>query len=163
MLRWLRLAAPALPAAGFVGLAAFALRDLPLPVPVLAGALVYAAGLKLAGFPQRLGISGFGGLLGGRAGMTTAGLGTETPAHVSVLVPTYRRVARLEQCLEGVARQQLRPDEVLVVHRTDDEETGEFLRGIGPRGTRPAIGRSQSTRRESSLRCEKGSKRRGAT
>jgi len=68
VLRWLRLAAPALPAAGFVGLAAFALRDLPLPVPVLAGALVYAAGLKLAGFPQRLGISGFGGLLGGRAG-----------------------------------------------------------------------------------------------
>jgi O-antigen/teichoic acid export membrane protein len=68
VLRWLRLAAPALPAAGFVGLAAFALRDLPLPVPVLAGALVYAAGLKLAGFPERLGISGFAALLGSRAG-----------------------------------------------------------------------------------------------
>jgi len=61
--------------------------------------------------------------------MTTAALDTETPPRVSVLVPTYRRVARLEQCLEGVARQQPRPDEVLVVHRIDDEETGEFLRG----------------------------------
>jgi O-antigen/teichoic acid export membrane protein len=66
-LRWLRLAAPALPGAALVALTAFALRDLPLPVPVVAGALVYAAALKLAGFPERLGISGFGGLLGSRA------------------------------------------------------------------------------------------------
>jgi O-antigen/teichoic acid export membrane protein len=68
VLHWLRLAAPALPAAALVALAAYALRDLPLPVPVLAGALVYVGALKLAGFPQRLGISGFGGLLGSRAG-----------------------------------------------------------------------------------------------
>ena len=68
VVRWLRVAAPALPAAALVALTSFALRDLPLPVPVLAGALVYAAALKLAGFPERLGISGFGGLLGSRAG-----------------------------------------------------------------------------------------------
>jgi O-antigen/teichoic acid export membrane protein len=67
-LRWLRLAAPALPGAALVGLTAFVLRDLPLPVPVLAGALVYAISLKAAGFPERLGVTGLGGLLGTRTG-----------------------------------------------------------------------------------------------
>ena len=67
-MRWLRLAAPALPGAVLVALTAFALRELPLPVPVLAGALVYVAALKVAGFPERLGVAGFGRLLGIRAG-----------------------------------------------------------------------------------------------
>jgi O-antigen/teichoic acid export membrane protein len=67
-MRWLRLAAPALPGAALVALTAFALRDLPLPVPVLAGTLVYVAALKAAGFPDRLGVEGFRRLLGMRAG-----------------------------------------------------------------------------------------------
>jgi O-antigen/teichoic acid export membrane protein len=66
-IRWLRLAAPALPAAALVGVVALALRDLPLVVPILAGAVVYAAGLKVAGYPARLGVSGFGRLFGMRA------------------------------------------------------------------------------------------------
>jgi glycosyltransferase involved in cell wall biosynthesis len=61
-------------------------------------------------------------------GFPTAGGAPEASPHVSVLVPTYRRVARLEQCLEGVARQQPGADEVVVVHRADDEETVAFLR-----------------------------------
>jgi O-antigen/teichoic acid export membrane protein len=67
-MRWLRLAVPALPGVALVGLTALALRDLPLPVPILAGALVYAAALKVAGYPERLGVGGFGRLLGMRSG-----------------------------------------------------------------------------------------------
>jgi O-antigen/teichoic acid export membrane protein len=63
-LRWVGLAAPAFPAAALVALMALVLRELPLPIPLLAGALVYVVALKAAGFPERLGVSGFRGLLG---------------------------------------------------------------------------------------------------
>jgi O-antigen/teichoic acid export membrane protein len=66
-LRWLRLGAPAVPGAALVALTAFALRDLPLAVPVVTAALVYAVALKLAGFPERLGAGSLRGLLAGRA------------------------------------------------------------------------------------------------
>ena len=67
-MRWLRLAVPALPGVALIALTALALRDLPLPVPIVAGALVYLAALKVAGYPERLGVGGFGRLLGMRGG-----------------------------------------------------------------------------------------------
>jgi glycosyltransferase involved in cell wall biosynthesis len=39
----------------------------------------------------------------------------------SVLVPTYRRPEELRRCLDGLTRQQLPPDEVLVVLRPEDQ------------------------------------------
>lgn len=46
---------------------------------------------------------------------------------ISVLIPTYRRVESLNRCLEALRRQSRDPDEILVVVRTDDEESLAFL------------------------------------
>jgi O-antigen/teichoic acid export membrane protein len=67
-LDWLRMSAAAVPVAALMGVIVLALRDLPLSVSIGVGALVYLGGLKLAGFPERLGVSGFGGILGTGAG-----------------------------------------------------------------------------------------------
>jgi GT2 family glycosyltransferase len=48
--------------------------------------------------------------------------------RVSAIVPTYRRPNDLKRCLEGLNRQQLPPDEILVVVRASDQETHEFLK-----------------------------------
>jgi cellulose synthase/poly-beta-1,6-N-acetylglucosamine synthase-like glycosyltransferase len=52
--------------------------------------------------------------------------------RVAVLVPTFRRPAYLQRCLDGLARQVRRPDEVVVVWRKgQDPETEEILqRGV---------------------------------
>jgi glycosyltransferase involved in cell wall biosynthesis len=47
---------------------------------------------------------------------------------VSVVVPTYGRPELLARCLEAVLRQEPAPDEVVVVHRPEDEATAAFLR-----------------------------------
>ena len=47
--------------------------------------------------------------------------------EVSVVVTSYRRTALLERCLGGIAGQSPAPDEVVVVHRQEDEETRGFL------------------------------------
>jgi GT2 family glycosyltransferase len=50
-----------------------------------------------------------------------------------VLVCTYRRPADLQRCLSSLARQTLRPDDVIVVHSANDSETACFLgRLAGP-------------------------------
>jgi GT2 family glycosyltransferase len=43
------------------------------------------------------------------------------------VITTYARVELLRGCLEGVAAQQPTPEEIIVVHRLDDEETATFL------------------------------------
>ena len=43
--------------------------------------------------------------------------------RVSVIVPSYKRPQQLAECLQGLARQNRPPDEVVVVHRPDDTET----------------------------------------
>ena len=162
VLRWLRLAAPALPAAALVALAAFALRDLPLPVPVLAGALVYAAGLKLAGFPERLGISGFGGLLGEPGRMTQRrSVRRRRRAYPCSSRPTggSRGSSSASRALRGSSRVPTRS--LSCTAPTTRRRVSSSA--VGPRGTRSAIGRSRSTRRESSPRCAKGSRLPGAT
>jgi cellulose synthase/poly-beta-1,6-N-acetylglucosamine synthase-like glycosyltransferase len=47
---------------------------------------------------------------------------------ITVLIPTYRRIADLERCLEALKRQERAPDEVLVTVRDIDTETWTFLR-----------------------------------
>jgi Glycosyltransferases, probably involved in cell wall biogenesis len=46
---------------------------------------------------------------------------------ISVLVPTYRRVDNLRECLSALVRQSRQPDQVLVVVRDTDKETQAFL------------------------------------
>jgi GT2 family glycosyltransferase len=47
---------------------------------------------------------------------------------LSVLIPTWRRAGSLERCLDGLATQHRRPDEVIVVTRPEDQETAALLR-----------------------------------
>ncbi|MDX1541944.1 MAG: glycosyltransferase family A protein, partial [Geminicoccaceae bacterium] len=49
------------------------------------------------------------------------------PDTVSVVVPSYRRVADRARCLDALERQSHRPFEVIVVLREDDLETGALL------------------------------------
>jgi len=46
---------------------------------------------------------------------------------VSVLVPTYRRPTDLLKCLQALAMQEMPATEVLVVCRTDDQDTHDAL------------------------------------
>jgi glycosyltransferase involved in cell wall biosynthesis/GT2 family glycosyltransferase len=50
------------------------------------------------------------------------------PPSVSVIVPTFRRPQLLRQCLAALGSQTVAPDEIVVVHRTEDEETAAALR-----------------------------------
>lgn len=47
--------------------------------------------------------------------------------RVSVIIPTYLRLDRLQECLKGMDRQTRLPDEVIVVWRDSDEATGRWL------------------------------------
>ncbi|MHB8694518.1 MAG: glycosyltransferase family 2 protein [Solirubrobacteraceae bacterium] len=47
----------------------------------------------------------------------------EASLDVAVIVPTYRRPELLRRCLEGVQLQSRQPEQVIVVHRSDDRET----------------------------------------
>jgi O-antigen/teichoic acid export membrane protein len=67
-LRWPVLGAPAVAAAGACGAVALALRDLPLLIPIVAGALAYAVSLWLTGVPSRLGLPSMRRLFGARPG-----------------------------------------------------------------------------------------------
>jgi O-antigen/teichoic acid export membrane protein len=66
-LRWPALGAPAVIGAVACGAAALALRGLPLPVPVAAGAAVYVAALWLTHMPERLGLPPIRQLFGAQA------------------------------------------------------------------------------------------------
>lgn len=50
-----------------------------------------------------------------------------TRLSVSVVIPTLRRPDELSRCLRGLLRQRIAPNEVLVVHRSDDHVTSEVL------------------------------------
>ena len=50
--------------------------------------------------------------------------------RISVVIPTYARPEGLVRCLEGVARQTRRADEVLVVMRWDDKTTAAALADV---------------------------------
>ncbi|MBC7287162.1 MAG: glycosyltransferase [Armatimonadetes bacterium] len=52
---------------------------------------------------------------------------SEAPAAVSVVIPTYRRPQRLIACLDGLARQNRPPDQIVCVVRDEDAETQEAV------------------------------------
>ncbi|WP_336788249.1 glycosyltransferase family 2 protein [Paenibacillus sp. MMO-177] len=49
--------------------------------------------------------------------------------RISVVIPTYKRVHSLRNCLDGLSKQQRQPDEICIVARDTDQDTLEFLRG----------------------------------
>jgi cellulose synthase/poly-beta-1,6-N-acetylglucosamine synthase-like glycosyltransferase len=51
---------------------------------------------------------------------------------ITVVIPTYRRVEELENCLKGLRGQSRLADEIIVVIRSGDEETHSFLRASQP-------------------------------
>lgn len=53
---------------------------------------------------------------------------------ITVIIPTYKRVQELDRCLRAIERQSLRPVEVLLTYRLEDEETCAYL----ARADRPA-------------------------
>jgi glycosyltransferase involved in cell wall biosynthesis len=55
---------------------------------------------------------------------------------ITVIVPTYRRTADLDRCLAALDRQWLKPDEVLITYRDEDQETCAYL----ARTDRPCLG-----------------------
>jgi glycosyltransferase involved in cell wall biosynthesis len=46
---------------------------------------------------------------------------------ITVIVPTYKRVADLDRCLAGLEQQTLPPAEILICYRQEDMETVEYL------------------------------------
>ncbi len=52
---------------------------------------------------------------------------TGTKPVVSVIVPSWRRVASLERCLRAIAAQSLVPDEVVVGIRSDDQDSARAV------------------------------------
>jgi glycosyltransferase involved in cell wall biosynthesis len=46
---------------------------------------------------------------------------------LSVVVPTYRRPQQLHQCLTGLAGQTAAPDDLIVVHRPEDEDSARVV------------------------------------
>jgi glycosyltransferase involved in cell wall biosynthesis len=53
---------------------------------------------------------------------------------ITVIIPTYKRVADLARCLAAIDAQELKPAEVLITYRAEDEETTAYL----ARADRPA-------------------------
>ncbi|ACB94488.1 glycosyltransferase family 2 protein [Beijerinckia indica] len=52
---------------------------------------------------------------------------THGQLSLGVLISTYQRPESLERCLEGLAKQTRRPDDVIVVCRTSDKATCDWL------------------------------------
>jgi glycosyltransferase involved in cell wall biosynthesis len=55
---------------------------------------------------------------------------------ITVVIPTFRRVAELDRCLAAIDGQLLKPVEVLITYRHEDQETRDYL----ARGDRPGLG-----------------------
>lgn len=49
---------------------------------------------------------------------------------ISVVIPTYNRVDALVNCIEGIRRQVRLPDEIVIVVRSSDDNTRQFLTSI---------------------------------
>src|SRR5258707_14380048 len=59
----------------------------------------------------------------------------ELSTGITVIIPTYRRVADLDRCLAAIDQQRLTPVEVLITYRPEDTETKDYL----ARADRPAL------------------------
>jgi cellulose synthase/poly-beta-1,6-N-acetylglucosamine synthase-like glycosyltransferase len=61
---------------------------------------------------------------------------TDLLPGITVIIPTFKRVADLDRCLRAIDQQRLRPVEVLITYRPEDEETQAYL----ARTDRPGMG-----------------------
>lgn len=52
-----------------------------------------------------------------------------SPPSIAVVVPSYRRPALLERCLDGLLRQRQAPTEIAVAYRPEDKETAGVIAG----------------------------------
>jgi GT2 family glycosyltransferase len=57
-----------------------------------------------------------------------SGIAAARDIAVTVVVPTYRRPEHLRRCLTGISAQSRAPEEVIVVCRSDDDETRSVFR-----------------------------------
>ncbi|WP_373231265.1 glycosyltransferase family 2 protein [Cohnella sp.] len=51
---------------------------------------------------------------------------------ISVLIPTFCRVADLDRCLQAVISQTVKPHEIIVIIREEDIETLQYIRNLNP-------------------------------
>ncbi|WP_435169792.1 glycosyltransferase family 2 protein [Paenibacillus glycanilyticus] len=51
--------------------------------------------------------------------------------RISVVIPTFKRVDSLTNCLDGLSKQQRQPDEIIIVARDTDQETIDLLSHSG--------------------------------
>lgn len=49
---------------------------------------------------------------------------------MTIVVPSWKRVQKLKACLESLRMQTRKPDQVIVVIRTEDRETVDYLTGL---------------------------------
>jgi Glycosyl transferase family 2 len=63
---------------------------------------------------------------------------------ITVIIPTFRRTVELDRCLAAIDRQLLKPVEVLITYRHEDQETRDYL----TRGDRAGLGATL-------IRCDK--------
>jgi cellulose synthase/poly-beta-1,6-N-acetylglucosamine synthase-like glycosyltransferase len=61
---------------------------------------------------------------------------TDLLPGITVIIPTFKRVADLDRCLRAIDQQRLKPVEVLITYRPEDEETATYL----SRTDRPGLG-----------------------
>ena len=52
---------------------------------------------------------------------------TELAPGITVIVPTFKRTVDLDRCLSAIDAQLLKPAEVLITYRAEDDETREYL------------------------------------
>ena len=51
---------------------------------------------------------------------------------ISVVIPTYNRVAYLERCISSVIKQSYKIDEIIVIDNNSDDNTAEFIKNKYP-------------------------------
>ena len=51
---------------------------------------------------------------------------------ISVVIPTYNRVAYLERCISSVIKQSYKIDEIIVIDNNSDDNTAEFIKSKYP-------------------------------
>ena len=146
----------AFPGAALVALTSFALRDLPLPVPVLAGALVYAAASEAGGLSREAGDQRLRRTAlragpderdpSGPNGWEHAGAGVRARAELPARGAARAVPGTAYPCSSHLPRRSWWSTAATTRRRSHSC-------GIGPPATRRDIVRSLSRRRESSTRC----------
>ena len=65
-------------------------------------------------------------------------MSTWTPG-ITVIIPTFKRPIDLNRCLAALEEQSLRPAEILIAYRAEDEATQAYLARPDRPGLRPVL------------------------